>query len=153
MWTSLLIISLVFAIATSSVVGTGYAKKMSSNVFTESETGQNSQDTNQNIVKRIAELQKQINELRRLIQTIPQGPPGPPGPTQELVISQVKGDPVNLDNDGEARQASATCPSGTILTGGGFSSLPFSGDPEPTILVSRSAPTSSSTWGIAQGYP
>ena len=120
---------------------------MSSNVFSESGTAQSS-DINQNIKLRIAELQKQINELRRQIQTIPQGPPGPPGPTQELVVSRVEGDLVTLVNDGEAKKSSASCPDKTVLTGGGFSS-----GINPSLYVLRSAPISSTTWKVIASLP
>lgn len=75
----IVVLVLTFVIATSSVIGAGYAKKASSNIFEESEAVQAS-DANQNIIERIANLQKQINELRRQIATLPPGPPGPPGP-------------------------------------------------------------------------
>lgn len=60
--TSLLVL-VTLTIGTNPIIGTGQTKKMSSYIFLESETVQTLADTNQKIIKRIAELQKQINEL------------------------------------------------------------------------------------------
>jgi len=123
--TSLLIVLIVFAIATSSVIGTGYGKKMSSSIFSDSETVQTSGDTNQNIIERIASLQKQINELRRQIQTLPAGPPGPPGPPGSpgnLVVTQRSSDDCRLPEGVGAGtiKCTALCNSDEVVTGGGF---------------------------------
>jgi hypothetical protein len=143
-WTSLLIALVVFGITSSSVIGTGYGKKVSSNIFTESETVQTLPDNSQNIIKRIAELQKQINELKRQIETLPSGPPGPPGPPgpTKTLVSQI----VTTTNTADAQDNTftASCPEGKILTGGGFEFPPLFG----VLTLHYSGPGPGSSWMV-----
>ncbi len=105
---------IVLAISTSSVISTGYAKKISSNVFSESETVQAS-DANQNIIERIANLQKQINELKRQIATLPGG-----GEAKDLVSEVVTVPADTHDVSNQIHEGTAHCPEGKVITGGGF---------------------------------
>src|SRR6266566_4249734 len=55
----------------------------------------------------------------------PTGPQGPPGPTGTLVSAEVAGPTVTLcslldPTCTNMRQSIATCPSGTVVTGGGY---------------------------------
>lgn len=136
----------VIALATSSVIGTGYGKKMSSNIFTESETEQTSRDTNQNIIERIASLQKQINELRRQILTLPPGPPGPPDPPGSPgnpVVTQRSSDYCRLPEEVGAGflECTAFCNSDEVVVGGGYDTgnpLEQSGS-DPIIRVEKAS--------------
>ncbi len=125
--TSLLIVLLTLLIATSTVIENGYSKKATSNVFSESQNVQNSPDTNQNIIKRIAELQKQIDELRRQILTLPAGPPGPPGSAMKLVTIQSEKDGTSPGQQSSAA-FQADCNSDEVVTGGGYK-------PEPGQII------------------
>jgi len=120
--TSLFIVLIIFAISTSSVIGSGYAKRMASGIFSESETVQTS-DVNENIMGRIANLQKQINELERQIVTRPPGPPEPPGPPgslKDLVSEVITVTADTHDPNPEWTEGTTHCPEGTVITGGGY---------------------------------
>ena len=74
-----------------------------------------------------------------------QGPQGPAGPTQTLSVQQVLSVAVGIQ-PGQAGTASAQCPTGTIVTGGGF-------DLVGTAVVTTSAPGSGNDWFVVVSVP
>jgi hypothetical protein len=52
----------------------------------------------------------------------PQGPQGPQGPPGLVSIQRIDGNVVALAGTADGAPSTATCPAGTLLTGGGFAS-------------------------------
>ena len=75
----------------------------------------------------------------------PQGPQGPAGPTQTLTITQVFSDV--LVPPGYLSYTEAVCPTGTLLTGGGFDT----GD-QPKLELIRSYPDSNRNGWFVEAF-
>ena len=65
-------------------------------------------------LSQVGELQKQIDELRRQLETLP------PGPSKTLVSQIITVTADTLDVSGQIREGTAHCPEGKVITGGGF---------------------------------
>ena len=65
-------------------------------------------------LSQVGELQKQIDELRRQIETLP------PGPSKTLVSQIITVTADTLDASEQFREGTAHCPEGKVVTGGGF---------------------------------
>ena len=137
--TTLLIVLVVTVVVSSSTtVATADAGTHGRFLF----LSQTLPDNSQSIIKRIGELQKQIDELRRQIQTLPTDPPGPPGAPDSTknLVSEVVTTSINTEHNA-VTQITATCPNGKILSGGGFAIR----ETDP-IEVDYSGPGPGSSW-------
>ena len=72
-------------------------------------------DNSQTIIKRIGELQKQIDELKRQTETLPAGTPG------KLIVTE-RSASYSLQEGGSPgfTEAKASCNSDEVVTGGGY---------------------------------
>ena len=109
-------------------------------------------DNSQIIIKRIGELQKQIDELRRQIETLPPGPPGPPGrpgPTGKPVVTQRSSDYCSLPegSGGGLIKCIALCNSDEIVVGGGYDTPPLN---IGQVKVIRSEFASENGWSVIE---
>jgi hypothetical protein len=110
--TSLLIVLVVSVIVSNSItVATADADHAHGRFLFLSQT---LPDNSQSIIKRIGELQKQIDELRMQIATLP------PGPSKTLVSEIITVTANTLDISKQFREGTAHCPGGSAITGGGF---------------------------------
>lgn len=85
-------------------------------------------------MKRIAELQRQIDELRRQVET---------GSAKTLVSQVVTASKVAVPNADAETVVTAFCPTGKTLTGGGFDFAITS-----AILLHFSGPGPGSSWTV-----
>ena len=77
---------------------------------------------------------------------LPQGPQGPQGPPGPVSVQRIAGPPASVPAGSSFPTASATCPAGTRLVGGGATTAPSN-----NFVLSRSFPSDDGVTWIATG--